>query len=420
MAGKTIAVLGGGVGGLVAANTLRRLLPSPHRIVLVERERQHAFAPSFLWLMVGVRRQDQVVRDLSTLTAPGVDLVQAEVVGIDVAAQRVETTREPISFDYLILALGAEYAPDAVPGLDPTAHTFYTWSGAAALHQALQAFPDRGGTVAVAICGMPYKCPGAPHEGAMLIADYFRRRGIGGKVEVHLFTPEPQPLPVAGPVLGAAVQEMLRARNVIFHPLHKVLAVDGTARQLRFEGREPVGFDLLVTIPPHQGPRVAREAGLTNEAGWVPVDRTTLRTRYENVYAIGDMTALPIPGRWKPDVPLLLPKAGVFAHAQGEVVGHRIAAEVVGAPATPAFDGYGYCMLEAGGGIAGMAFGELLRRAQPADHAPAAGADVALGQGALRAVVARASGGTARSSQGRSCAWRTFPRSPGCGLRRMP
>jgi hypothetical protein len=48
--------------------------------------------------MVGARRRDQVVRELSSLTAPGVDLVEAEVVGIDVAAQRVETTREPISF----------------------------------------------------------------------------------------------------------------------------------------------------------------------------------------------------------------------------------------------------------------------------------------------------------------------------------
>ena len=364
MPGKTIAVLGGGVGGLVAANTLRRLLPQQHRVVLIERERQHAFAPSFLWLMIGARRQDQVVRDLRTLTAPGVELVQTEVLGIDVTGQHVETTREPISFDYLILALGAEYAPQSVPGLDATAHTFYTWSGAAALQQALQAFPDRGGTVAVAICGMPYKCPGAPHEGAMLIADYFRRRGNSRGVEVHLFTPEPQPLPVAGPVLGAAVQEMLRTRNVIFHPQHKVSAVEGAARRLQFDGREPVAFDLLVTIPPHRGCRVAREAGLANDAGWVPVDRATLRTRDENVYAIGDMTAIFIPGRWKSDVPLLLPKAGVFAHAQGEVVAHRLAAEITGAPPAE-FDGYGYCMLEAGGGIAGMAYGNFFAEPHP-------------------------------------------------------
>ena len=364
MAGKTIAVLGGGVGGLMAANTLRHLLPRQHRVVLIEKDHRHAFAPSFLWLMVGARREDQIVRDLRTLIVPGVELVGAEVSNIDLANRRVETTGQPIGYDYLILALGAEYAPDAVPGLDPTAHTFYTVSGAARLQQALQAFPEGEGRVAVAVCGMPYKCPAAPYEGAMLIADYFHRRGRGRRVEVHLYTPEPQPMPVAGPTLGGAVQEMLSARGVVFHPLHKVTAVDGPAKRLQFEGREPAECDLLVTVPPHRSPRVVREAGLTNDAGWVPVDRATLRTGHEHVYAVGDVTAIPIPGRWKADVPLLLPKAGVFAHAQGEVVARRIAAELTGArPAD--FDGYGYCMLEAGGGIAGMAFGNFFAEPSP-------------------------------------------------------
>ena len=66
---------------------------------------------------------------------------------------------------------------------------------------------------------------------------------------------------------------------------------------------------------------------MSNEAGWIPVDRQTLATPHEHVFAIGDVTAVGIPGRWKPDVPLMLPKAGVFAHAQALVVAHRIAAE---------------------------------------------------------------------------------------------
>lgn len=74
MAGKTVAVLGGGVGGLMAANMLRRLLPQQHRVVLVEKNRRHAFAPSFLWLMVGTRRAEQIVRDLRDLQFPGSNL----------------------------------------------------------------------------------------------------------------------------------------------------------------------------------------------------------------------------------------------------------------------------------------------------------------------------------------------------------
>lgn len=368
MSGVTIAVLGGGVGGLVAANELRRLLPSQHRVVLIEKNLQHAFAPSFLWVMVGDRRPEQVARDLRALTYPGVEVIQAEVVAIDPDAQRVETTQQPISYDYLVIALGAEYAPETIPGLEPAAHTFYTWVGSATLSGALRSFPDTGGTVAVVVTALPYKCPGAPHEGAMLIADYFRRRGLASKVRVHLYTPEPQPMPVAGPALGEAVKEMLQRRGVAFHPVQKLAAVDGAAKELHFDGGARVEFDLLVAIPPHRSPRVVRDAGLTNESGWIPVDRATLRTRSEHVYAVGDVTAIPIPGRWKPDMPMMLPKAGVFAHVQGLVIARRIAAEIMRAPAEAAFDGNGYCMLEAGEAMAGFAFGNFFATPTPEVH----------------------------------------------------
>lgn len=85
-----------------------------------------------------------------------------------------------------------------------------------------------------------------------------------------------------------------------------------------------------------------REAGLANEAGWIPVDRVTLRTKYENVYALGDVTAILIPGRWKSDISLMLPKAGVFAHAQAQAVARRIAAQVNGSPPASTFAGAGY------------------------------------------------------------------------------
>ena len=368
MSGVMIAVLGGGVGGVVAANELRRLLPAQHRIVLIEKNLQHAFAPSFLWIMVGDRRPEQVARDLRTLSYPGVEVIQAEVVGIDPGAQRVETTQQSIRYDYLVIALGAEYAPGTISGLEPAAHTFYTWDGSAALSGALRTFPEAGGTVAVVVAALPYKCPGAPHEGAMLIADYFRRRGMAGKVGVDLYTPEPQPMPVAGPALGEAVLQMLQRRGVAFHPVHKLAAVDGAAKELHFDGGTRARFDLLVAIPPHRSPRVVRDAGLTNDSGWIPVDRATLRTRSENVYAIGDVTAIAIPGRWKPEVPLMLPKAGVFAHAQGLAVARRIAAEVTRAPATAEFAGSGYCMLEAGETMAGFAFGDFFATPAPEVH----------------------------------------------------
>jgi sulfide:quinone oxidoreductase len=366
-----ILILGAGVGGQVVANELRRSLPHEHRVTLIERDLQHAFAPSFLWVMTGDRQPQQVTRDVRDLVRPGVEVLEGEVRAIDVANRRVEFDRDSLAYDYLIVALGAELAPDAIPGLEAGAHTFYTVEGAARLRAALDGVA--GGTVAVVVSALPYKCPGAPHEAAMLLADFFRRYGRGDTVNVHLFTPEPQPMPVAGPALGDAVRQMLEQRGVGFHPAHKLTAVKADTRELLFEGKAPVKYDLLVAIPPHRPPALAREAGLANESGWIAVNRQTLATPHEHVFAIGDITTVPIPGRWKPDVPLLLPKAGVFAHAQALVVAHRIAAEIRGAAATDTFCGDGFCMLEAGEELAGVAFGDFFHEPSPDVHVKSIG-----------------------------------------------
>jgi len=363
MSGKTFLILGGGVGGLVAANELRRKLPGEHRVLLVEKNPRHAFAPSFLWLMTGDRRPEEISCDLRKLVQPGVDLILAEVQAIDPENHSVQTSDRSIHYDYLVIALGAELAPEIIPGLEQEAHTFYTIEGAQKLRNTLRGYP--GGKVAVVVSALPYKCPGAPHEGAMLIADSLRKQGVGDKAEVHLFTPEVQPMPVAGPVLGEAVKRMLEEKGVAFHPQHKLVRVEHAKRELHFEDKDPVQYDLLVAIPPHRSPQVVRQAGLANPAGWIPVDRYSLQTEFEDVFALGDVTAISIPGRWKQDVPLMLPKAGVFAHAQAEVVASRLAAEVTGDTLQKNFPGIGYCMLEAGESLAGFAFGDFFAEPSP-------------------------------------------------------
>jgi len=261
------------------------------------------------------------------------------------------------------VALGAELAPDAIPGLAEASHTFYTFEGASRLHNALASFS--GGRIVVVVAAMPYKCPGAPHEGAMLIADYFRRRGFRKNVDIHLVTPEPQPMPVAGPELGAAVVQMLEAKGIRFHPAHALVSFDPAARTIRFQQGNTEPYDLLVAVPPHRAPSLVREAGLSNAAGWSIVNPQTLETQHDGVFAIGDVTAIPIPGRWKPDVPLMLPKAGVFAHVQAEVVAARIAAEIEGRKPSETFCGDGYCMLETGEDLAGFAYGNFFAEPSP-------------------------------------------------------
>lgn len=355
MASTTI-ILGGGVGGLTVANELRQLSGPEHRVVLIERQQDYLFTPSLLWAMVGTRLVDRLARPLRDLLHPGVELVHAAVERIDPEKKLVAADGRELHYDSLIVALGAALASEALPGYADAAHNFFEPAGAASFWAALQAF--EGGRIVVAVSSLPYKCPAAPYEAALLIEDALRRRRLRERTEVLLVTPEPQPMPVAGPALGTAVTSLLGARGIVFQPNRPLAAVDPARRELVFSDGTRERFDLLAAVPPHRAPEVVRASSLASESGWIPVDPRTLRTRADDVYAIGDVAAITLPNG------KLLPKAGVFAHAEALVVARRIAAERDGSRA-PVFDGIGYCWVETGGGRAAFASGDFYAEPAP-------------------------------------------------------
>ena len=353
----TVLVLGGGIGGAAAANALRERLGQRHRIVVVDRETEQVFAPSLLWLMVGQRRPAAISRPLAKLLRPGIEIVHSRVRELDPAARRVATDGGELTGDAIVVALGAELAPEAIPGYADAAHDFFTLEGAERFASALAGFS--GGRIVVAVSGLPFKCPAAPYEAAFLIDADLRRRGLRDRSTIELYTPEPAPMPVAGPVLGRALVDLLADRGIGYFPGHPVESYDGASRQVRFTDGSAVGYDLLAAVPPHRPPAVVSGSSLAGPAGWVPVDRGTLETSTPNVFAIGDVTAIALANG------KLLPKAGVFAHAEAHVVAAQIASRLEGGPADR-FDGHGYCWVELGAGVAGFASGDFYADPDPA------------------------------------------------------
>ena len=356
---KTILVLGGGIGGVIAATRLRQQLAPEHRVVLVEKETDHVFSPSLLWLMLGHRRAGQISRPIAALTKRGIELVRGLVERIDPATRTVHVNGADITCDHMIVALGAELAPELIPGLAQAGHDFYTLAGAQSLCSALPKLSK--GRLSVLVAAMPYKCPAAPNEAAMLLEYDCRRRGVRKDVQVDLYTPEPGPMPVAGPEVSAALRQMVEAKGIGYHPGHTVTSVDPAKRQLTFANGTVADFDLLAYLPPHRAPKVVREAGMCGESGWVPVDRGTLETKFPGVYAIGDVTGIMLTSIGKP-----LPKAGVFAHNQAEVVAHNIVRAITGKGEQQWFSGDGGCFVEIGDGRAAFGSGNFY-----ADPAPA-------------------------------------------------
>ena len=357
MTGKTILILGGGIGGIVVANELRRELGREHKIVLVDKNRQHIYNPSLPWLMAGWRRHEDIKKELRQMVPSGVEVIQGSVIGMDPKEQKVWTDAQQLSYDYLVVALGAELVPEAIPGYARTAHNFYTLEGTSALTDALKTFP--GGRVAVVVSSLPYKCPAAPYEAALLLSDIFYRQGLSEKTEVQIYTPEGQPMPVAGPVMGQAVKTMLKERGIGYYPKVNLESIDPDRHELKFKDGVIAEFDLLVAVPPHRPPQALEKSGLGDETGWVPVDPLTLKTQYENVYAIGDVTKI-ILANGKP-----LPKAGVFAHAEAKVVAQNIAATILQTESSTEFNGLGSCWIEMGNGKAALANGNFYAKPDP-------------------------------------------------------
>jgi sulfide:quinone oxidoreductase len=281
--------------------------------------------------------------------------VETEIRSIDLSGRSVATDAGVQPFDYQIVALGAEYDWDAVPS-SRAAHSFYNLATARRLRDALRRF--RKGRVIVAISSLPYKCPPAPFEAAMIMRWAFKRAGLSAGIEIDVYTPEPAPIPVAGAEASACVAADLKARSVQLHPNAAVKEVTADGRSASFTDGSSATADLVVTIPTHRVARVVAESGLTGGKPWVGVDAATMRTQYPGVYATGDVTSVMM-ANGRP-----LPKAGIFASSEGDVAARNVVAEILGGePAR--FSGEGNCFIAYSGREAGRVTGRFLASERP-------------------------------------------------------
>jgi len=334
-----IVVLGCGMGGFTVSNLISKQVGNSATVTIVEPNARLAFAPAFQWLVFGWRQPEKIQRDHRNLSRKkNVHMVDDRVERIDVKERTVKTESETTRYDKLVIALGTEFALDQVPGLEAYSHNAYSIEGALKLMEALDNFS--GGTIGLGISRLPIKCPPAPYELALLLEEHFRR--AKKRVEIYFFTPEPHPIPAAGSVIGKQVERLLNSRGIKYLPKSKLVKVE--RNNVVFDDGSELKFDLLVTTPPHRASQVVRDAGLTDESGWIPVNPHNLATRHEDVFAIGDITSIETPHGHAP----YLPKAGVFATGEAEVVANNLAVSITKKGGMKQWNGEGSCYLQVG------------------------------------------------------------------------
>ena len=313
--------------------------------------------------MTGKREPEQIKRPLKQLERKNIEFIRGEIAKIEPADNSILVGDQLIKYDYLVVALGADSNISAIENLDEAAINFYSLDGILRLKKELQEF--EGQDVVILIPSTPYKCPAAPYEVAFLIEARLRKMNRREKTNISVCAVEPLPMPGAGPEVGQMIKGLLSERGINFKPTVEVGSIDPKLKTITFKGGETQRADLLVTVPPHKSPDVVKEAGLTNEAGWIPADKKTLETKFRNIFAIGDITAIKLEGRYKPEKQLMVPKAGVFAHGEAEVVAANIIADIKGVTRTKEFDGEGSCFLELSDGTAGFAAGRFYEIPHP-------------------------------------------------------
>ena len=334
-----MVILGGGFGGLAAANEIRSSLSeSQVKITVIDKKDWFMVGFAKLWIISGARTFENSTGSLHQLPKKGINFLKDEIVKLDLENKTVKTkSHDDISYDFLIISTGAVLAPQRIAGLTENGFNLYDHDQLLEIRKKLESIES--GKIAIAVMGMPYKCPPAPFEAALIIDSMLRKRGMRDSVQIDFYSPAPITLPAAGPEVSKQILDLVNSEKITFHESCKTISVK--PNKLIFEEKEEANFDLLLAVPPHISPKIIYDSNLAKEPGFIPIDRDC-KTSFDNVFAVGDVTSLTVTEK------MAVPKAGVFAEGEGITVAKNIISKIKSQNEFILYDGKGGCFIESG------------------------------------------------------------------------
>jgi sulfide dehydrogenase [flavocytochrome c] flavoprotein chain len=296
-----LVVIGGGFGGASAARFARIQYPELD-VTLIEPKDKFITCPYGNLILAGRRTLPQITHTYDGLVKRGVTHVRDTVAAIDAAARTVRLAGgQSIAYDKLVLSPGIAIRWGGIAGYDEAASSTFphAWLGAdgaqiSLLRRQLEEMPD-GGVVGIAIPGNPFRCPPGPYERISMVASYLKKAKPRSKI---LALDAKDQFSKQG--LFQDGWKELYGEMVEWVPLGKdgkVVRVDLKEKTFETEFGNKHKVDVGNVIPPQSAARIAIDAGLTNESGWVPVNTRTFEAqKAPHIHVIGDATlATPMP-----------------------------------------------------------------------------------------------------------------------------
>jgi len=332
-----ILILGGGFGGVVAAEYLAKQVGEKHQITLISRSRKFIFYPDLVRVAFGKCKPDDISFDVrEAMLDRRIRFIEGEVALVDPYRRRIimahgEVEGE-IPYDYLIFAPGRRLATEQIAGFFEHANHLLTPAAALEFGEVLKGFHEGRAVIG--------QCPGARlpvpvYETAFALARLLKESKQNKPVQITIVSPDPGDFQFDDLKIAPFLRAALEAHDIEYLPGFPIRRVTSTA--VITGAGHAMNYDLLMLIPPFRGPGAVTGVGITDDEGYVRVDRTMRVEGVERMYAVGDC------------VNFSGPKLGHMAVLQAEVAAENVLLELEGLEAIPAYDHEMMLVIDEGG-----------------------------------------------------------------------
>ncbi len=324
-----ILVVGGGWSGLALAKNVKQRVPQAE-VTMIERREHFVSCPiSNEWLVDLVDLEFLTHSYLDAAKHNNYTYLHAEVTGLDKKHNILKTSVGELEYDYLVFAVGIEYDyldwTDGDKVLEQRLKTqypaaFIPGSEHITLKEKIRNF--KGGNFVLTVPNGNYRCLAAPYERACLIADYFNKHEINGKV-IILDTNSDIKIKAKG---FQSAFDVLYKDRIQYQASVEIESID-LDKKVIHTGFDDIPFADASFYPNVKAPYLLEKLNMTRETAHNRVEADINQYSYkfkgsDNIYACGDVR------------PMGFSKSGNTAHSEGLNLAKMIADEIAGKTAS--------------------------------------------------------------------------------------